>query len=206
MIIVPILITSLISLCKVGAEKVVFFLEWVQTIIFSLQRFAGGRTERWNAREKWTTKTAWKREPVWCRGSKAGIFACRPEVSGLSCFRFAWQRTGTGSQHDVSWLKHASVVVLVVVLNSAGAMAFRFLVLKAGGYAVYVLFLLLGAYLLNQLDRYALGATSMPMAQDIKFGDKGCLPRNSSFSSDKDYCVKSYLDADKIEKNETAWV
>ncbi|KAJ7378131.1 hypothetical protein OS493_024796 [Desmophyllum pertusum] len=41
-------------------------------------------------------------------------------------------------------------------------------VFKAGGYAVYVLFLLLGAYLLNQLDRYALAVSSQPMAHDIK--------------------------------------
>ena len=79
-------------------------------------------------------------------------------------------------------------------------------VLKAGGYAVYVLFLLLGAYLLNQLDRYALGATSQPMAQDIHFGDKGCLPYNSTFSSNKEICVKSFLDSDKVEKNKTLWV
>lgn len=79
-------------------------------------------------------------------------------------------------------------------------------VLKAGGYAVYVLFLLLGAYLLNQLDRYALGATSQPMAQDIHFGDKGCLPYNSTFSSNKKFCVKSFLDSEKVEKNKTLWV
>ena len=78
-------------------------------------------------------------------------------------------------------------------------------VFKAGGYAVYVLFLLLGAYLLNQLDRYALAVSSQPMAHDIKFGDKGCLPYNSSFSKDyKKICVESVKDSNEPEKNQTA--
>ena len=78
-------------------------------------------------------------------------------------------------------------------------------VFKAGGYAVYVLFLLLGAYLLNQLDRYALAVSSQPMAHDIKFGDKGCLPYNSSFSSEyKDFCVKSTKDSNEPERNRSA--
>ncbi|XP_078349964.1 MFS-type efflux pump MSMEG_3705-like [Oculina patagonica] len=84
-------------------------------------------------------------------------------------------------------------------------MVLRTLVFKAGGYAVYVLFLLLGAYLLNQLDRYALAVSSQPMAHDIKFGDKGCLPYNSTFSSDyKDFCVKSFKDSNEPERNESA--
>ena len=78
-------------------------------------------------------------------------------------------------------------------------------IFKAGGYAVYVLFLLLGTYLLNQLDRYALAVSSQPMAHDIKFGDKGCLPYNSSFSHDyKKYCVNSLEDSSQTERNETA--
>ena len=78
-------------------------------------------------------------------------------------------------------------------------------VFKAGGYAVYVLFLLLGTYLLNQLDRYALAVSSQPMARDIKFGDKGCLPYNSTFSHDyKKFCVKSVKDSNEPERNRTA--
>ena len=46
---------------------------------------------------------------------------------------------------------------------------------KAGIYALYVLFLLLLTYLLNQLDRYALAICTQPMAQDIGYGDKSCL-------------------------------
>jgi len=76
---------------------------------------------------------------------------------------------------------------------------------KAGFYPVYVLTLLLAANLLNQLDRYALAVTSQPMARDVKFGDKGCLPYNSSLGSTiKNFCDKSYLDKDKTERNETA--
>lgn len=77
-------------------------------------------------------------------------------------------------------------------------------VFRAGSYAVYVLFLLLGAYLLNQLDRYALAVSSQPMAHDIHFGDKGCLPYNSTFSSKyKDFCVKSEKDSNQPERNQT---
>lgn len=80
-------------------------------------------------------------------------------------------------------------------------------IFKAGGYAVYVLFLLLGTYLLNQLDRYALAVSSQPMAHDIKFGDKGCLPYNSTFSNKyKKYCVNSLEDRSQPERNQTAYV
>ncbi|KAL4218886.1 hypothetical protein ACF0H5_021474 [Mactra antiquata] len=46
---------------------------------------------------------------------------------------------------------------------------------KVGGYQIYVLFLFLITYLLNQLDRYMLAITIKPMAQELEFGDKGCL-------------------------------
>ncbi|XP_061169687.1 MFS-type efflux pump MSMEG_3705-like [Saccostrea echinata] len=48
-------------------------------------------------------------------------------------------------------------------------------------YKLYVLFLLLLTYLLNQLDRYMLAITSKSMAQEIHFGDKACM-KNTSFS------------------------
>ena len=41
-------------------------------------------------------------------------------------------------------------------------------------YATYVLLLMLLTYLLNQLDRYMLAITSMPLARDVHFGDKAC--------------------------------
>ncbi|XP_059174698.1 protein spinster homolog 1-like [Physella acuta] len=47
-------------------------------------------------------------------------------------------------------------------------------------YSMYVLLTLLLAYLLNQLDRYMLAITIMPMAQEIKFGDQGCMKNESS--------------------------
>ncbi|CAL1540212.1 unnamed protein product [Lymnaea stagnalis] len=46
-------------------------------------------------------------------------------------------------------------------------------------YSTYVLFVLLLAYLFNQLDRYMLAITIIPMAQELKFGDQGCV-RNES--------------------------
>ncbi|KAL4218887.1 hypothetical protein ACF0H5_021475 [Mactra antiquata] len=42
-------------------------------------------------------------------------------------------------------------------------------------YQVYALVLFLLTYLLNQLDRYMLAITIKPMAQELQFGDKGCL-------------------------------
>ncbi|KAH9496637.1 hypothetical protein Btru_009903 [Bulinus truncatus] len=50
-------------------------------------------------------------------------------------------------------------------------------------YNVYVLFLFLLAYLLNQLDRYMLTITILPIAQELKFGNKGCLKNVPYISS-----------------------
>ncbi|KAK2567009.1 Sphingosine-1-phosphate transporter SPNS2 [Acropora cervicornis] len=106
-------------------------------------------------------------------------------------FRFGWWWTFTLRQ---------------IVKTFQKAMAQSFMqVFKAGGYAVYVLLLLLGTYLLNQLDRYALAVSSQPMAHDIKFGDKGCLPYNSTFSKDYEkLCVNSLKDSSQPERNQTA--
>ena len=83
-------------------------------------------------------------------------------------------------------------------------MAGAFLRLRhAGKYAIYVLFCLLCAYLLNQLDRYALAVTSKPMAQDIHFGDKGCLKKKGlDFSGQTKLCNKEPGNSD-VEKNKT---
>ena len=71
-------------------------------------------------------------------------------------------------------------------------------------YAVYILFLLLGAFSLNQIDRFILAVLSQPMARDIKFGDKGCLSYNSTFSHDyKDFCVKDLEHGSEPERNQT---
>nr|XP_015222496.1 PREDICTED: D-galactonate transporter-like isoform X1 [Lepisosteus oculatus]XP_015222497.1 PREDICTED: D-galactonate transporter-like isoform X1 [Lepisosteus oculatus] len=50
---------------------------------------------------------------------------------------------------------------------------------KIGGYPVYVLCLLLATYLLNQLDRYILAVVILPLTQEIRFGDKSCLPNQT---------------------------
>ena len=42
-------------------------------------------------------------------------------------------------------------------------------------YKAYVLFLLLFAYLLNQLDRYMTSIVTKPMAQDVHYGDLTCM-------------------------------
>ena len=47
---------------------------------------------------------------------------------------------------------------------------------KASPYSLYVLFVMLVIYMLNQLDRYALSITSVEIAQSLKYGDKSCLP------------------------------
>lgn len=46
---------------------------------------------------------------------------------------------------------------------------------EVGLYQLYALVLFLLTYLLNQLDRYMLAITIKPMAQEVQFGDKGCL-------------------------------
>ena len=47
-------------------------------------------------------------------------------------------------------------------------------------YSIYVLFILLLTYLLNQLDRYMLGIVTKPMAQELHYGDMACM-KNDSF-------------------------
>ena len=74
---------------------------------------------------------------------------------------------------------------------------------NARKYSVYVLFTLLAGYLLNQLDRYALGVTSKPMAQDIKFGDKSCMVLNETFQEYDKFCVYQLHDEQTEEKNAT---
>ena len=51
----------------------------------------------------------------------------------------------------------------------------RALLLRSSGYSLYVLALLTLTNLLNQLDRYMLAVVARPSAQDIHFGDQGCL-------------------------------
>ena len=78
---------------------------------------------------------------------------------------------------------------------------------QAEKYSLYVLACLLAAYLLNQLDRYALAVTSMPMAQDIRFGDKGCVNNKSvSFSGQTKLCNKKTGSNDEVEKNKTRYI
>ncbi|XP_072176914.1 MFS-type efflux pump MSMEG_3705-like [Diadema setosum] len=64
---------------------------------------------------------------------------------------------------------------------------------RAGIYASYVLLILLVTYLLNQLDRYALAVCTQPMAQDIGYGDYGCLERKNVSDSEmpKNGCPKN---------------
>lgn len=49
------------------------------------------------------------------------------------------------------------------------------LVKKASPYSLYVLMLLLAAYLLNQLNRYTLPVTTKAVAQDVHYGSKSCM-------------------------------
>ncbi|XP_041370209.1 MFS-type efflux pump MSMEG_3705-like isoform X2 [Gigantopelta aegis] len=56
-------------------------------------------------------------------------------------------------------------------------------------YNMYVLFLLLITYLLNQLDRYMLAITSKSMAQDVHFGDQACMV-NTSFTAPETKDIK----------------
>ncbi|XP_043196131.1 MFS-type efflux pump MSMEG_3705-like [Amphibalanus amphitrite] len=51
----------------------------------------------------------------------------------------------------------------------------RALLLRSSGYSLYVLALLAFTNLLNQLDRYMLAVVARSSAQEIHFGDQGCL-------------------------------
>nr|XP_054770059.1 protein spinster homolog 1-like [Lytechinus pictus] len=64
---------------------------------------------------------------------------------------------------------------------------------RKGAYALYVLLILLVTYLLNQLDRYALAICTQPMAQEIGYGDFGCLELKNVSKEEigKDGCPKN---------------
>ncbi|KAF0308559.1 Protein spinster 1 [Amphibalanus amphitrite] len=47
--------------------------------------------------------------------------------------------------------------------------------LRQSPYSLYVLLLLMAAYLLSKMDRYMLAVVVRPSAQEIHFGDRGCL-------------------------------
>lgn len=55
---------------------------------------------------------------------------------------------------------------------------------QVGPYQFYVLLIFLITYLLNQLDRYMLPITVKPMAQELHFGDKGCMIMSNYTESD----------------------
>ncbi|XP_053380034.1 uncharacterized protein LOC123546771 [Mercenaria mercenaria] len=55
---------------------------------------------------------------------------------------------------------------------------------KVGPYQFYALLVFLITYLLNQLDRYMLAITIKPMAQELEFGDKGCMIMSNYTESD----------------------
>ena len=71
-----------------------------------------------------------------------------------------------------------------------------FNLLRSGrGLSLYTLAVLLAVNLLNQLDRFLLAITARPQAQDLHFGDKGCLPVadadiTANSSSSADLCSK----------------
>lgn len=48
-------------------------------------------------------------------------------------------------------------------------------IFTASPYSLYVLFVLFITFMLDQLDRYALPITSIPSAQELKFGDQSCM-------------------------------
>ena len=50
------------------------------------------------------------------------------------------------------------------------------LVMRARLYALYVLFLLLLAYLINQLDRYTLPIVTTTVGAELRYGDMSCQP------------------------------
>ncbi|XP_038637557.1 putative glycerol-3-phosphate transporter 5 isoform X1 [Scyliorhinus canicula] len=77
---------------------------------------------------------------------------------------------------------------------------------QAGAYPLHVLCCLLLTYLLNQLDRYILAIVIQPLAQDIQFGERSCLPRENAKqsgascrnASSQDRCV-SLLNENKTQ-------
>ncbi|XP_032786983.2 MFS-type efflux pump MSMEG_3705 isoform X2 [Daphnia magna] len=66
--------------------------------------------------------------------------------------------------------------------SEKSAKFFSFLSSKQNLYSIYVLLLFLITYLLNQLDRYMLAIVTKPLAQEIHYGDQGCMTNTSAAS------------------------
>ena len=67
-------------------------------------------------------------------------------------------------------------------------------------YKLYILIMLIVTYLINQLDRYMLGIVTKPMAQEIQYGDMGCMkkaqpsdPTAACNATTKDSLVENFL-------------
>lgn len=74
---------------------------------------------------------------------------------------------------------------------------------KVSCYAIYAMFLLVSTFSANKLNRFLLATVSQPLARDIHFGDKGCVPVKATFSGDyKEFCMRSLND--ELELNQTA--
>ena len=69
---------------------------------------------------------------------------------------------------------------------------------KASLYSLYVLFIMLCAYLLNQLDRYTLPITAKYVGFDLKFGDLRCLPNFTELLSPEYNIPRSVVYTDII--------
>lgn len=58
--------------------------------------------------------------------------------------------------------------------------------LNAKPYSLYVLFILLVTFMLNQLDRFVLPITAVKSAQELEFGDRACLKLSNTNASNQE--------------------
>ncbi len=71
-------------------------------------------------------------------------------------------------------------------------------------YHVYVLFVLMVVYLVNQMDRFILGIASRDIANDLHFAQSGCFPDTSAHIPRNASCIGACVRITNKTKSVTA--
>ena len=62
-------------------------------------------------------------------------------------------------------------------------------------YSWYTAFVFMGCYAVGELGHFLIGIVSRPIAQDMKFGEQGCIVNNSDIPYEVQQECKEYKNA-----------
>ncbi|CAK8673998.1 uncharacterized protein LOC143468815 isoform X3 [Clavelina lepadiformis] len=74
-------------------------------------------------------------------------------------------------------------------------------------YSWYSVIIMMGCYAFGELGHFLIGIVSRPLAQDVKFGDQGCLPNRTDTNKDhiKDCFGSNYTSCSEMTINSTTY-